>query len=107
MMILIGLILPPLIALLTRFIKDSDGRFWASVAVCVLFGVGLDLIAHNGTSGYFGMSWNEVADSLSKSAMEMVGIAKVSYEAIWNNSIVGKQIADSNTTLLKTMNLKK
>jgi drug/metabolite transporter (DMT)-like permease len=88
MTILIGFFLPALIGLITRFIKDKDGRFWASAAIAGVIGVCVDFINKNGVAGYSDFTMLEVAESISTSIMAMVGMVKISYEAVWNNRVV-------------------
>lgn len=103
-MFLIGFFLPALIGLITRFIKDTDGRFWASALICAAVGIGYNYVEMNGV--YTGMTMLEVADSLGKSIAAMLGIVKLSYELVWNNKTIGKALPDGNTSPLDALGLK-
>lgn len=66
------------------WIKSSQARFWVSVFVCALFGVGVNYIEHNGV--YLGLDMLMIADSFGESILAMFGIAQLSYKMIWENS---------------------
>lgn len=89
---LIGFLLPPLIDLVNRKIVDQDLRFWFSVFVCSLVGVGVNYIESNGFAGYSDLTLMEVAESLSASAMVMFGVAQLGYKAIWEKSTVREDL---------------
>jgi len=78
---LIGLLLPPVIDLINRRIKDSDGRFWMSVGVCVIVGAGLQAVSGSGN----------VQDYL-ESIMIIFGLAQLSYRGVYENSRVQEKI---------------
>lgn len=75
---LVGFLLPPLIDLINRKVADSDARFWISVLVCVLFGVGLELA----TSG---LKFTTI-DPFVESILAMFGLAQLSYKALYEGS---------------------
>lgn len=79
---LIGILLPLGIDLVNRKIKDSDVRFWVSVAICAVVGI---LINWLQTSFAFA---NPMAafDSVSKSILAVFGLAQISYKAVWENA---------------------
>lgn len=88
MLELIGIILPALIDFINSKVSESKARFWVSVAICSVFGIGVNFIEHNGSGGYTGLTLLMIADSLSKSALAMFAVAQISYKAIWENSDV-------------------
>lgn len=104
---IVGFFLPAIIGLITRYIKDPDGRFWASAFICAVIGIGINFVEHNGT--YSGLTMMQVADDLGKSIAAMIGIVKLSYELVWNNKamslLVPDQVLDKESPLEK-MNLK-
>lgn len=104
MMFLIGFLLPALIGLVTRFIKDSDGRFWASSFICAIFGIGYNYLEMNGS--YSGLTMMEIADTLAQSVMAMIGLVKLSYELFWNNQSIGKALTSGEKSPLEGLNLK-
>jgi hypothetical protein len=75
---LIGFLLPPLIDLINRKVGDSDARFWISVSICMLVGVGFEYISN-------GMAFLGVEPTVS-SIFEMIGIAQISYKALWEGN---------------------
>jgi len=107
LMLLIGLFIPALMGLVTRLIKDSDGRFWASALICTIVGGLVNYIERNGV--YTGLTMSDIVYSIASSAFSMIGLAKVSYQAIWDNKAVSKllpdEIAKDTETPLKAMGL--
>lgn len=95
MTLLVGFLLPALIGTVTKYIKNSDGRFWTSVVIAALFGIIINFIYHNGVVGYSGQSLIEITNGFAESIMAMVGMVKLSYEIVWNNPDVGKLLPDS------------
>lgn len=83
---LLGFLLPPLIDLLNRKITDSDARFWVSIVVCALIGVGLDIMQVNGLGNYTGMTLLEIFERMATSTMTVFGIAQLSYHGFYKNS---------------------
>lgn len=83
MLRLIGFLLPPLIDLINRKIKDQDLRFWISVGVCVVMGTILEYTGHN---FYF-----VGIDSWVTSMFAVFGIAQVSYK-FWDKSNIRKNL---------------
>lgn len=104
MMFLIGFFLPALIGLVTRFIKDSDGRFWASAFICAVVGITYNYLEMNGN--YSGMTMMQVADTLARSIVAMIGVVKLSYEFVWNNQAIGRALTSGEKSPLEELNLK-
>lgn len=104
---LVGFFLPAIIGLITRYIKDPDGRFWASSFICAMIGIFLNFVEHNGS--YAGLTMMEITDDMGKSVAAMIGIVKLSYELVWNNKsmslLVPDQVLDKESPLEK-MDLK-
>jgi len=75
---LIGFLLPPVIDLINRKVSDSDVRFWISISICMLVGVAFEYISN-------GMVFIGVDPTIS-SIFEMIGIAQISYKALWENN---------------------
>ena len=73
---LIAFLLPTLIDVINRYIKNSDLRFWVSVLVCALVGTGLDYL----TGGFSGF------DAWAEQVMVVFGIAQLTYGAVYKNS---------------------
>lgn len=93
MMFLVGFFLPAIIGLITRYIHDQDGRFWASAIVCALMGIGINFVEHNGI--YTGLTMLQIVDDMGKSIAAMIGIVKLSYELVWNNKAVSMLVPNS------------
>lgn len=92
MVFLTGFFLPAIIGLITRYIKDPDGRFWASSFVCVMVGIALNFVEHNGV--YTGLTMMQIVDDGGKSIAAMIGIVKLSYELVWNNKAMSLLVPD-------------
>ncbi len=107
LMIFVSLLLPALVGFITRTTQDSDVRFWKSVCVCIVFGTVVNFIEQNGV--YTGKTLIEIANSITASIMLMVGLVKISYQAIWDNKAVSKilpdEIAKDTETPLKAFGL--
>lgn len=86
---LVGFLLPPLIDLINRRVKDSDARFWISVLVCSLFGIGLELVV----SGFMFMG----VDPYIESILAMFGLAQLSYKGLYENSRMQTTIRGEKT----------
>lgn len=82
---LIGLLLPPVIDVINRYISDSMARFWVAVAFCVLIG---SFIATLDTNGFIGMSLRESADAIAGMSIQVFGWAQLSYKGAWEHSSV-------------------
>lgn len=104
MMFLIGFFLPAMIGLITRFIKDSDGRFWASAFICAAVGMAYNYLEMNGN--YSGLTMMQTADALARSIVAMIGVVKLSYEFVWNNEAIGKALTSGEKSPLEGLNLK-
>ena len=81
MLNLIGLLLPPVIDLINRKIKDSDLKFWVSVAFCVVVGAVLQVVSGGGN-----------AEAYFESIMAVFGLAQLSYMAVYQDSGVQTKI---------------
>lgn len=103
MMFLVGFFMPALIGLVTRYIKDPDGRFWASAFICAVIGMSVNFVEHNGV--YNGLTMMQIIDDMGKSIAAMIGIVKLSYELVWNNKsmslLVPDQMLDNESPLHK------
>lgn len=77
---LIGFLLPPLIDMVNRKIGDSDARFWVSVLLCGIVGVGVNYLDN-------GMMFGPI-DEIAKSIMAVFGISQLVYHGGWKNSNV-------------------
>lgn len=85
MEILAGFFLPPLIGLVVKHLKDTDLRFWVSSAICAIFGILATYISTNGFVTLQGLSLQDQLQVFIPNIMAMIGIVKLSYEAVWNN----------------------
>lgn len=84
----LGIILPALIDLINRKIKDSDMRFWVSATICFLVGLGMNWL----TTSFVFTSPMEAFSSLTSSALQVFGWAQLSYKAVWADSSVRKNL---------------
>lgn len=75
---LIGFLLPPLIDLINRKVADSDARFWISVLVCSLVGIGVEFVGNNFV--FIGV------EAVIESILAMFGIAQLAYKGIYEES---------------------
>lgn len=82
---LLGLLLPPLIDLityLTNKIPDvflgSQARFWLSLTVCALLGLGINYLSHGNNFGD--------QNSIAMSILAVFGASQVSYKAVWEKT---------------------
>lgn len=85
-MLLIGFLVPPLIDLINRWVKDSTMRFWISTGICIVIGIVINIVMHSGLLGYAGMSWSDIASSLVTSSMAIIGMANITYQSVWEDS---------------------
>lgn len=83
---LLGLLLPLVIDLVNRHILESDKRYWVSILICFSVGVFINFLEHNGFIGYSGMTYMQIADSLSLSALSVFALAKIVYDKVWEKS---------------------
>lgn len=102
----IGFFLPALIGTINKNISNSGQRFWVSTVLCVLFGIIVNFIEHNGFPGYLGYSYLDVANSFGESTMFMIGMVKLSYEAVFNNEYIGNFLPNGDKTILEKLDLK-
>jgi hypothetical protein len=79
----IGFLLPALIDLFNRRIKDSDVRFWVSVLVCIFFGVFLVTLD---TNAFQGLTAQAVAEEIAMRSLALFGMAQLTYKKVWENS---------------------
>jgi hypothetical protein len=86
----IGFLLPALIDLINRKVSDSDARFWVSVLVCSLTGIGVELLQ----SGFVFIT----ADPFIEEIMIMFGIAQLVYKGIYEDSKIQKAIRGTSTS---------
>lgn len=91
-MALIAFFLPALIGTINRRISNSDTRFWVSFLACAFVGAVFNALANG--NHYGTMQPIEIADSLAESILVMIGLVKLSFEAIWDNKAVGKALPD-------------
>lgn len=91
-MALIAFFLPALIGTINRRVNNSDVRFWVSFMACAFVGAVFNALV-NGAE-YSSMTPIAIADSLAESILVMVGLVKLSFEAIWDNKAVGKVLPD-------------
>lgn len=83
---LLGFLLPPILDIINRRVKDSDTRWGITVALCALVGIGLNVLQHNGV--YDTTNWMAVASSLATSVVAVFGSAQITYKKLWENSDV-------------------
>lgn len=91
-MALIAFFLPALIGMINRKVNNSDTRFWVSFLACALVGVGFNALV-NGAE-YGSMLPIQIADSVAESILVMIGLVKLSFEAVWDNKALGKALPD-------------
>lgn len=77
----IGLLLPIIIDLINRKISSADARFWISVGVCAVIGVGLNWI----DTQFLFVSARVAFDSITTTIMMTFGLAQLSYNAVWKD----------------------
>jgi len=80
----IAIILPALIDTINRRITDSDARFWVSVLVCSIFGIGFELLEN----GFVYVGYDPFVDSI----LLMFGIAQIVYKGIYEDSKIQNAI---------------
>lgn len=80
----LGFLLPPVIDLINRKVGDSDKRFWLSVLVCSLVGIGLYWLE----TGFVAETRMAIFEGLTKAILAVFGMAQISYKAVWENSPV-------------------
>lgn len=81
----IGFLLPALIDMINRRVKDRDARFLISVAVCVSVGSFLVTLE---TNGFEMVGWITAAELIAMKSMAMFGMAQLSYKGAWEESSV-------------------
>lgn len=107
MTLFIGFLLPALIGTVNKHVTNSSARFWISTLIAAVVGIAVNFLEHNGLLGYNTLSPLEIANSLAESIMAMVGMVKLSFEAVWNNESLGKKLPNTNETILERLDLKK
>ena len=93
---MIGFLLPAFIDMLNRRIQDSDIRFWVSVLVCVVVGVGLVVLETNMFSGLTAIA---IAELIAVKSMAMFGMAQLTYKKLWENSDIRDDLGLNAKTL--------
>jgi hypothetical protein len=96
MLKLIAIVLPILIDLINRKVKDTDARFWISAGVCMIFGIVINFIETNGFSGI--PTVLDLVNGISNSVIIVFGLAQLSYKAIWEQSDIRKDIGLNSKT---------
>ena len=76
----IGFILPPLIDVINRYIKNSDLRFWVSILVCLIIGSGVSLLLGEFT-----------IDNALEQALIYIAQAQISYR-LWSETGARKDL---------------
>lgn len=79
----IGFLLPPLIDLINRKIKDTDVRFWVSVLVCLIVGF---FVSFLNTALFDSMTILEIVEAVAVQTMATFGMAQLTYKAAWEDS---------------------
>lgn len=87
MLELIGILIPAFIDLINRRVKDSDVRFWISVAVCAVVGIAVNYIQ----TLFVFPSLMEAVEAVSKSILVVFGLAQLVYKAGYENSSFRKE----------------
>lgn len=93
---LLGFLLPALIDMFNRRIKDSDVRFWVSVFVCIFFGAFVVFVEMQAKAG---LSLTVIVEMIAVKAMAMFGMAQLSYKKVWENSDLRDQLGLNSKTL--------
>jgi hypothetical protein len=89
MLNLLGLLLPPLIDLINRRIKDSDARFWISVGICAVVGTLITLVSSN---LFAGLSISGAVEVTAMNIISVFGMAQLSYGGVWKSSEARKKL---------------
>ena len=76
---LVGFLLPPLIDVINRKVGDSDIRFWVSVFVCAIVGLGINYV----DTLFIFESVKAGFDSISASVLIVFGAAQLTYRGIY------------------------
>lgn len=87
---LIGFLLPPFLDILNRRISDKDARWMATVVLCSIIGIGLNVLQHNGV--YDTSNWLAIAQSVGESIVAVFGAAQISYKLAWEDSGVRSEL---------------
>jgi uncharacterized protein YqgC (DUF456 family) len=85
---LLSLLLPILIDLFNRHIKNSDLRFWVSVVVCAVVGICLNYVD---TMWGF-QSVKDGFESITSSIMVTFGLAQLAFKGYYENSTLREKI---------------
>jgi O-antigen/teichoic acid export membrane protein len=85
MLNLIGFILPALIDLINRKIKDTDLRYWVSILVCMVVAVPIGGLQSN---WYMGISANEIVEIWAVQSLALFGMSQIAYKQVWEDSDV-------------------
>ena len=84
-MALISFLLVPLIDLINSQVKNSQLRFWISVAVCALVGTVIDFVTHHGFGG---------VDVLATDIMGVFAMVQLVYKGVYEGGNMQKMIRD-------------
>jgi hypothetical protein len=76
---LIGFLLPPLIDVINRYVKDSMGRFWVSVGVCTTIASMMAYFEGN-------------LSSIPEKSMILFGAATITYRAVYEDSAIQEAV---------------
>ncbi len=80
---LLGILLVPLIDLVNRKISDSDLRFWVSLLICSIVGVGINFVDNN---GFHFQTLSLGFESISTSILSIFAVAQITYKAGYEDS---------------------
>ena len=79
----IGFLLPPFIDLINRKVKNSDAKFWVSVAVSSVLGVGISYVTFGG--------WAPIAEVIN-TIFVVFGTAQIAYKSVYEESKIQTKI---------------
>jgi len=80
---LIGFLLPPAIDLINKRIKNSDIRFWVSVAFCSIIGFGISYFTFGGIAPI-----GNIVDTI----FVVFGTAQLAYKGAYEGSVTQQAI---------------
>ena len=81
---IVGLVLPPIVDLINRFINDKSVRFLVAFFFCAIFGVGLNWLQ---TQFNFPTPL-EAFNSISGSILGVFGASQISYQLGYGESVL-------------------
>ncbi len=79
---IIGLVLPPIVDLINRFINDKSIRFLVAFFFCALFGIGLNWLQTDFTY----VTRIDAFNSLSASILGVFGASQITYQLGYGDS---------------------